>query len=127
MTSSASYVPQEKEIWPDALDALVAASGHHTLIFENEHVRVLQTRIPPGETTSVHTHRWPCVLLIRAWSDFIRRDPEGEVTLDTRQLPLTDKPTPNVPTWQQPLPPHSVENIGSTEFNAMQVEIKDAC
>jgi len=59
-------------------------------------------------------------------SDFIRRDPDGEVTLDTRQLPLTDKPTPNVPTWQPPLPPHSVENIGSTEFNAMQVEIKDA-
>ena len=126
MTSSASYVPQEKEIWPDALDALVAASGHHTLVFENERVRVIQTRIPPGETTSVHTHRWPCVLLIRAWSDFIRRDPEGEVTLDTRQLSMTDKPMPNVPTWQQPLPPHSVENIGSTEFNAMQVEIKDA-
>jgi hypothetical protein len=123
MTSSVSHVPKEKEIWPDALDALVAASGHHTLLFENDQVRVLQTRIPPGETAPVHTHRWPCVLFVRTWSDFIRRDPDGKITLDTRQLP--EKPALNVPTWQQPLPPHSLENIGGTELLAMHVEIKD--
>jgi hypothetical protein len=123
MTSSVLHAPKEKETWPDALDALVAASDHHTLLFENEQVRVLQTRIPPGETAPVHTHRWPCVLFVRAWSDFIRRDPDGKITLDTRQLP--EKPALNVPTWQQPLPPHSLENIGGTEFLAMHVEIKD--
>jgi hypothetical protein len=125
MTSSVSYVPKDEgESWPAALDALVAAPGQHTLLFENEHVRVLQTHIPPGHTAPVHTHRWPCVLFVRAWSDFIRRDPDGTITLDTRQLP--DKPTLNVPTWQQPLPPHSLENIGSTEFLAVHVEIKEA-
>ncbi len=31
--------------WPEALDALVAAPEHHTLLFENATVRVLDTRI----------------------------------------------------------------------------------
>ncbi|HEX3680999.1 MAG TPA: hypothetical protein VHU83_00555 [Bryobacteraceae bacterium] len=119
-------MPKEKETWPAALDALVAASAHHTLLFENEQVRVVRTRIPAGETTAVHTHQWAGVLLVQTWSDIIRRDPDGKVTLDTRQLPLTDEPTPNIPTWQPPLPPHAVENVGTTEFRAIQVEIKDA-
>ena len=35
--------------WPDSLDALVAAPRHHKLLFENERVRVLEVRIPPGD------------------------------------------------------------------------------
>ena len=41
--------------WPPALDALVAAPEHHTLLFENSTVRVLDTRILPGGRTPVHT------------------------------------------------------------------------
>ena len=44
MTTSSS----REESWPDELDALVAAPQHHTLLFENEFVRVLDTRIAPG-------------------------------------------------------------------------------
>jgi hypothetical protein len=36
---------------PDSLDALVAAPKHHTLLLENEQVRVLDTRIEPGDST----------------------------------------------------------------------------
>ena len=43
--------------WPDSLDALVAATDHHTLLLENERIGVLKTLIPPGDTTPVHTHR----------------------------------------------------------------------
>ena len=110
--------------WPDSLDALIAAPNNHTLLFENERVRVLQTRILPRQTVPVHTHRWPSVLFILTWSHFVRRDPLGNVTLDTRQT--QDLPQPNTPTWLQPLPPHSVENVGDVEINNLQVEIKDA-
>ncbi|MFN2189360.1 MAG: hypothetical protein ACK2T3_11395 [Candidatus Promineifilaceae bacterium] len=48
--------------WPEELDALVAAPENHTLLFENESLRVLDTRIAPGGTTPVHTHRWPGAL-----------------------------------------------------------------
>ncbi len=42
-------------IWPDSLDALTAAPRHHTLMFENDRVRVLDTRIapPPPEPPAV--------------------------------------------------------------------------
>lgn len=124
MTLAASRTPNDLGCWPDSMDALVAAPDHHTLLLENEKMRVVQTRILPGQTVPVHTHRWPGVLFIRSWSDLIRRDRDGNVLLDTRQLP--DKPTLNAPLWQERLPPHTVENVGGAEFNAVQVEIKDA-
>jgi len=34
--------------WPDSLDAPVVAPRKHRLVFENAHVRVLDTRIAPG-------------------------------------------------------------------------------
>ena len=43
--------------WPDSLDALLAAPRNHRLYFEHEDVRLLDTRIGPGETARVHTHR----------------------------------------------------------------------
>ena len=61
---------------------MVAAAGYHTLLFENEKVRVLHTRIPPGATAPIHTHRWPCVVFIQSWSDCIRRDHLGNVLVE---------------------------------------------
>ncbi|MFZ1139547.1 MAG: hypothetical protein WAN76_10235 [Candidatus Sulfotelmatobacter sp.] len=121
-----AVLPTENEIWswPDSLDALLAAPNHHTVLLENEKMRVVQTRIAPGQTVPLHTHRWPGVLSILAWSDLVRHDQDGHVLLDTRQL--ADKPSLNTPLWQEPLPPHTVENVGDAEFNAIQVEIKSA-
>jgi hypothetical protein len=118
---SSAVKPQTEWPWPDSLDALVAAPEYHTLLFENDHVRVVQTRIPARSIVPVHTHRWPCVLLISSWSHLVRRDSNGNVLLDTRRV---EPPTLNQPTWQTPLEPHSVENVGGGEINTMQVEIK---
>jgi hypothetical protein len=79
--------------WPDELDALVAAPAHHSLLVENERVRVLETLIPPGETTAVHTHCWPNVQHVLSSTDFIRRDGEGVVLLDTRAVSGHAEPT----------------------------------
>ena len=110
--------------WPDNLDALVAAPSHHTLLFENERVRVLETRIPAGDTTPIHTHRFASVLYILEWADCIRRDAEGEVLVDTRR---TGGP-PSLPAvlWSEALPPHSLENIGDRPIRIVSVEMKDA-
>jgi hypothetical protein len=110
------------ESWPAELDALVAAPAHHTLLFENERVRVLDTRIAPGETTPVHTHRWPSVLTLVSWSAFIRRDAHGAVLVDTRALP---PPSPLPATlWSAPLPPHSLENVGRDVIHVISTELK---
>jgi hypothetical protein len=109
--------------WPDGLDALVAAPDHHELLFENERVRVLRTRIPAGETTAIHTHRWPNVQYVVGSSDFVRRDGEGEVAFDTRDA--DGPPEPAAALWSDPIPPHSLENVGRAELCVIMVELKD--
>lgn len=109
--------------WPPELDAMVAAPGHHTLLFENEHVRVLDAHVGPGETVPVHTHRWPAVLYILGVSDFVRRDPDGAVLLDTRG---SSHPPVGSSVWNEPLTPHSLENVGELELRNITVELKHA-
>lgn len=108
--------------WPDALDALVAAPDHHTLLFENATVRVLDTRIPPGGQTPVHTHRWPSVLYVIRWSSFVRRDAHGRILLDSRSAPELSAPPAVV--WSPPLAAHSLENVGEVDLRVISVELK---
>ncbi|MEP7294401.1 MAG: hypothetical protein ABI835_21605 [Chloroflexota bacterium] len=111
------------EVWPEALDALVASANHHELILEDERVRVVRTRVPPGERTAVHTHRWSGVLQVISWSQFVRRDADGNVLVDSRTNPALQSP-PQV-MWAAALPPHTFENVGDVEFNVITVELKD--
>jgi hypothetical protein len=110
--------------WPDDLDALIAAPAFHKNLFENDLVRYLEVVIRPGEFVPVHTHRWPSVIYVRSTSDFIRRDGEGRVLFDSRK----DEARPNAPTveWVGPLPPHSIENVGTSEVHLLTVELKHA-
>jgi quercetin dioxygenase-like cupin family protein len=110
--------------WPDELDALHAASDHHHLLLENERVRVLETVIPAGETTAVHTHRWPNVQYVVSAAHFVRRDGDGKVTLDTRAG--SGPPKPSTVLWSGPIPPHSLENVGAAQLCVIMVELKGA-
>src|SRR5207247_55645 len=105
------------------LDAMFAAPDHHDVLFENDRVRILDTRLPPGQQTPVHAHEWPAALFVLNWSGFLRRDERGTVLLDSR-----DRPSPAVGTglWIEPLPPHSVENIGGADLHIIAVEVKSA-
>ena len=109
--------------WPDELDALLAASGHHHLLLDNEHVRVLETVIPAGETTAVHTHRWANVQYVVSGADFVRRDGDGKVTLDTRDG--SGPPRPATALWSDAMPPHSLENVDDADLCVIMVELKD--
>ena len=108
--------------WPEALDALVAAPDHHTLLFENAAVRVLDTRIPPGGQTPVHTHRWASVLYVISWSSFVRRDAHGQVVLDSRTMPQLSAPPSAL--WSPQLAAHSLENVGDVDIRVISVELK---
>jgi hypothetical protein len=123
-TSQSGGGPTATWPWPDELDALVAAPDHHVLLFENEWVRVLETQIPAGARTAIHTHRWPSVLYLISWSAFLRRDAGGEITADGRATPET--PGPRTALWSPPLPPHSLENVGTAEIRVISVEIKQS-
>jgi quercetin dioxygenase-like cupin family protein len=107
--------------WPAELDAMTAAPDYHTLLFENDEVRVLEAHVGPGETVPVHTHCWPGVLYILGVSDFVRRDPEGNVLLDTRG---TEQAPPGSVVWGGALTPHSLENVGQAELRNITFELK---
>lgn len=104
------------------MDALVAAPAFHQRLLENQRVRVLHTRIPPGATVPLHTHHCPSVAYVLSWSDFVRRDHHGNVLLDSRRAGSPSQ-IPSVQ-WLDPLPPHTVENVGQSEISVLMVELK---
>ena len=108
--------------WPDELDALTAAPGNHQLLLENDRVRVLHTTIPRGARTPVHTHRWPSVEYVLSTSNFVRRDADQNVLLDTRAGDA--EPQISEVLWSDRFPPHSLENVGEAELRVIMVEIK---
>lgn len=110
------------EEWPPELDALIAAPEHHKLLLENEHVRVLETLIPPGEKTAVHTHQNSSSNFFFSWDDCVRRDAEGNVLFDSKAAGVTLEP--GATTWQAPLPPHSLENVGTKPIHLISTELK---
>jgi mannose-6-phosphate isomerase-like protein (cupin superfamily) len=109
--------------WPESLDAMVAAPEHHEVLFENERVRVLDSRIKPGDTVPVHTHRWASVLYVLSTSDFIRHDAEGNAVFDSRTA--ESQVQTGAVVWSHPLRPHSVENVGEKEIRVISIELKD--
>lgn len=121
---SENPVPSNSTDWPwaDSLDALVAAPNHHRLLLEDARVRVLHTRIAAGDIVPLHTHRWGGVAYVESWSHFIRRGEKGEILFDSR---LSGEP-PKFPCAQrvQPLPPHTVENLGPSEISIVMIEFK---
>jgi len=105
------------------LDGVVAAPEHHRVIFENERVRMLETTIPVGETTRLHTHLLPTVMYVVSGSHFVRRDATGAVMLDTR---AADPPYRMPPVlWAVSTPEHTLENTGDDDLVVIGVELKD--
>jgi hypothetical protein len=104
------------------LDAVTAAPDHHRILFENDRVRVLDTRIGPGEITPIHIHQWPSVLYVLNWSDVVRRDTKGNVLLDTRKS--DSMPQASTIFWSEALMPHSAMNVGREEIRIIAVELK---
>jgi hypothetical protein len=107
----------------DPLDALIASPNHHRLLMENDKVRVVETLIPAGERTAIHTHQWAGVLHVKSWSDFVRRDDKDNVLVDTRTNEALRNPAEVL--WGPALPPHSLENVGNQTLRIIAVELKE--
>ena len=105
-----------------ALGAMIKAPDHHAVLLDNGKVRVLDTRVEPGQRTPVHAHEWPAALYVLSWSDFVRHDPEGNVLLDSRTF--ASKPPVGSAFWGGPIGPHYVENVGAGVLHILAVEIK---
>ena len=104
------------------LDAMTAAPDHHAVLLDNEHVRILDTHLRPGECTPLHAHEWPAALYVLSWSDFRRLDEHGAVLVDSRTT--NSRSAPGEALWLTPLGAHCVENVGDTDLHIIAVEMK---
>jgi hypothetical protein len=52
--------------WPDSMDSVNAAPKNHKVLFENDHVRLLEVIVQPGETENMHGHKYPSVFMMDA-------------------------------------------------------------
>lgn len=105
--------------WTPQNEALTAAPQHHTLLFENDEVRVLTVTIPPGVKEPMHAHRYASVIydeqpshLVEYLSDGTRADRGVRPQGGARFLPIG--------------PPHALENVGTTPLRIVRVELKKA-
>ena len=54
----------DPEAWDPALDGVFAAPDNHTVLFEDEAIRIISVSIAPGTTEKPHHHRWPAVFVV---------------------------------------------------------------
>jgi hypothetical protein len=111
--------------WPGNLDGAKVAPETHKVIFENEHVRVLEVTIPPHSKEPVHTHCLPNTLYVQQIGDIIVRDPDGKLIFDSRQMKENEKQKAPFVLWNAGEGPHSDENPSDLPIKIIQIENKD--
>ena len=50
---------------------------NHSLLHEDDEVRVLEVTVQPGERENLHHHRWPSLMVVLARPDYRNFDAEG--------------------------------------------------
>jgi hypothetical protein len=106
---------------PGPEDALIAAPADHSLLFENDDVRVLDVHTPAHTLEPVHTHPWPGFFYIITPAP-LRYFPAGaKAGID---LPSGSAGPKIVPIGAEG--PHLVENTGDVAMHFIRFELKHA-
>ncbi len=105
----------EKENVRLNIDPVKISPGIFSILMENEHVRVVQYSLKPGEKDEWHTHP--------AKSSYVVSGGKLKVHLENGDIILTDEKTGTV-SWMDYVGKHYVENIGNTTVTIVFTEIK---
>lgn len=96
---------------------LLAKVGGYTLAMENERVRILRLVLAPGQSTEEHSHALQGVSVVIT---------EGKIAVDlpgTKTETVTFKPGDY--RWHEGGMRHSLRNVGSATFEAVEIELKE--
>ncbi len=100
-----------------AQDVLKVAPDHFKVLFENEHVRIVQNTLAPGEKDPIHTHP-------SGWY-YVISPGKMKVTFPDGQTAMWESEA-GEGSWLKTKSPHSDENVGSTMLIWVLVEVKSA-
>ena len=101
-----------------ATDAVKIHDPNMTVVLENQYVRVLSVRVPPGEKEPWHTHTWPAVVV------YFHLPPSQRLLPDGKKIPRAELKELQVTYDPDSQPVHSVENLGKEWYQAYRVELK---
>ena len=88
----------------------------HSVVFENDRVRIDRQILDPGESTGVHTHTLRSLGICISPARIQYSEPSGEaVTADL---------APGQFNWHPDARTHSLKNVGTTRFEAVEIEWK---
>jgi hypothetical protein len=107
--------------WDSALDGVLAAPENHTVLYEDDFIRVLSVSVAAGTTEKPHHHRLPSVFVIDRLVKL--RDFNG-VTNEEIPLPVPKDLVFPIILKFPPQPLHYVENLDTGPFHATRVEFK---
>ena len=96
-------------------DAVSVSPQYYTIRLENDHVRVLEFRLKPGQKEAMHTHG-AGVAYIVSTAQVRTSFPDGASVDGAFQA--------NDVHWRDKTVTHTVENIGTTDAHAIIVELK---
>lgn len=123
-------------IWADSLDAVKAAPNSHKILFENDHIRILEVILEPYGFEPIHTHRYPSVMF----------GPDNDTSpFDIIYYPYAYDSTrhtyfakdsfmqhqggkslePNAGNFMKPEGPHRIKNLSNVKIDVFRVELKN--
>jgi len=94
------------------IDPVQSSPNHYRELLKNEHVRVLEMRLPPGASDNLHSHRDETVFFVSGGTVRITVPDVG-----SDELEIVDGFTMWHEAWT-----HQVENVGRSEIVAVIVE-----
>lgn len=97
------------------IDVLKASPANFKLLLENEHVRVLEYTLKPGEKDTPHTHP--------AKSSYVVTGGKIKVYLENGETIIVDE-VAETASWMGYVGRHYVENIGNTTIKIILTEVK---
>jgi quercetin dioxygenase-like cupin family protein len=100
---------------PGSVTSTPDTSPGHSIVLENERVRIERLILEPGQSTNLHTHG------LSAMSVFLTK---AKVQVESPgQKTQTIEYKPGDFRWRSPIT-HSIRNIGSTRFEAVGIDLK---
>ena len=99
---------------PPTVDLDELPKPFYSVLWENEHIRIVKHSMQPGDSEPMHTHPEMLAYIMES-SNLLVTEADGT----TNEIALTKGDFQQLPTWT-----HSIENIGDTPLHTLLVELK---
>ena len=97
------------------IDAIQASPANFKILLDNEHVRVLEYTLEPGEKDEWHTHPAKVSYVVSGGKVLVHRG-NGETIISEEKT--------GTASWMNAVGKHYVENTGSTKVKVIITEVK---